>query len=133
MQQTSNQVCLHLRPGMFERVGTDEIVVDGQLYDVISERQQSDWVELVVYRDDLEMYFQQFLMVNLGTVDSSGDDTSPLMTIIRNILHLEFYLTPLYRFNGIVPFLSLSPKISFLVGIPTNPTLKVPLPPPRLL
>ncbi len=133
MQQTSNQLCLRLRPESFKRVGSDELVVEGRLYDVISEQQQGDWVKFVLYRDDLETYFLQFLMTNLGSVDSSGDDSSPLGKIIKNILHLEFYLIPLYVFDGLVPSFSIILKISFLAVLPMPPTLKVPLPPPRLL
>ncbi len=133
MQQTSNQFCLRLRPDTFKRVGTNELLIEGHMYDVVSEQQQGDWIEFVVYRDDLETYFLQLLVANMGTVDSSGDESSPMKTIVLNILRLEFYLTPLYSLDAFAPFAGLASKIDFLAVIPKPPFCKVPLPPPRLL
>ncbi len=133
MQQTSNQICLRLRPDAFKRVGTDELLIEGYMYDVVSEQQQGDWIEFVVYRDELETYFLQFLTANMGTINPSGDNSSPLKTIVHTILRLEFYLTPFYSVDALVPFMGLASQTYFLVAIPAPPFCNVPFPPPRTL
>lgn len=133
MQQTSNQIRLRLRPDAFKRVGTDELLINGYMYDVVSEQQQGDWIEFVVYRDELETFFLQFLTANTGTINPSGDDSSPLKIIVHTLLRLEFYLIPRYLFNALVPFVGLPSQTDFLVVIPTPPFCHVALPPPRTL
>lgn len=131
MQQTSNQIRLRLRPDAFKRVGTDELLIEGYMYDVVSEQQQGDWIEFVVYRDELETYFLQLLTANMGTVGSSEDTSSPLKMIVHTILRLEFYLTPQYSFDALVSSVTLASRTDFRAVIPTPPFGNVPLPPPR--
>jgi hypothetical protein len=132
MQQSSKQIRLRLRPDdAFKRVGTDELLIEGYMYDVVSEQQRGGCIEFVVYRDELETYFLQFLTANMGTVDSSEDTSSPLKMIVHTILRLEFYPIPLYSFNALVPFVGLASPTDCLVAIPVPPFCHVLLRPPR--
>jgi hypothetical protein len=131
MQQSANQLCLRLHSDAFKRVGADELIVGGRLYDVVSEQKQGDWIEFVLYRDDLESYFLQFLVPNPGTADFSEDQSSPLGAIMKTILRLEFYSIPFSFFESWVPFFYALPQIHLLALLPANPILKVPLPPPQ--